>query len=137
MEAETHNGSNDEGEHPELVIWVWLHDVRSELVHLEAAHRADDEHVEPGREQQREHERRARARARAHEREDREDDREERRRDRRELRALPERRGDEEGPAGERQAEQEVHGDDEPDVRRGEDAEVPYDGDDDPCREVR
>ena len=67
-------------------------------------------------------------------REDRKDDREEGARYRGKLRALPEGRRDEEGPTCEREAEQEVHDDDNPDVRRGEDTEAPDDSDDDPCR---
>ena len=105
-------------------------------MHLPAAYRANSEDVETRREDKREDERRAGARTAEHQREDGEHNCEERRGDRGELRALAERRGDEERPAGEREAEQEVDDDDDADVRRGEDAEVPYDGDDDPCRKV-
>ena len=134
---QTHNGSYNQRKEPERVVRVGLEDVRRDLMHLPATDRTDGEDVEARREYEREDERRTGTRAAEHQREDGEDDGEERRGHCGELRALAERRGYEERPAGKRETEQEVDDDDDADVRRGEDAEVPYDGDDDPCREVR
>ena len=134
--GKTYDGSNDEWEKPQPVVRIGLQHVGGNLVYLKATHRADCEDVEPRREQNGEDECRARTSPTEHKSEDGEHDGEERGCDGSELRALAERRGDEERPAGERETEQEVVDDDDADVRRGEDAEVPDNSYDNPCREI-
>ena len=64
------------------------------------------------------------------------DQSQERRHDGRKRRALPKGRHDEHGPTSKRQAGKESRGEDEPEVRRGEEFDLPDDCDDDPCGEV-
>ena len=105
-------------------------------MHLPATDRADGEDVEPRREDDREDERRACTRTAEHKREYGEHYSEKRRGDSGELWALAEGSGNKEGPTGEREAEQKMDDDNEPDIRRCEDAEMPDDSYDDPCREI-
>lgn len=104
---------------------------------LEPADSADGEDIVAGREEDREKERRGRARVLVHQSEDRKDNRKGGRHYGSELRALPKWDRDEERPASQCKAKEEVDDEDKAHVRPGKNAIVPDERDTDPGGEVR